>query len=152
MPNIAESLANAERNRMLFRAYWKKDTPYKTRKRQKSNAYHATHAAKIREGHIRRRAKLGLISVHDVIKMTGINWLFLQSMYKSGVISPPKRYRDWHCYTVEQVGCLAQGAIYATVDSETSPPFSQERFIEYLRQHWPQLEVSDGNCDNRNGS
>lgn len=137
MPNLVDTELSREKWRHRFRAYWSKESAYKKRKLEANRHYVNSSFARMHAIYVRKRDCLGLIPLFDVLKITGLSRIFLQTLRRAGVLPEAIRFRSWHCYTVEQVGCLTLAALYATIDAGYYSHISHERFAEYVKQHWP---------------
>lgn len=152
MPNALDIALARERWRSRFRAYWKKDTPYRQKKREANRAYGNASFARLYALYIRRRNRLGLIPLFDVLRMTGLSRTVMRGLARRAVIPGPIRYRGWHCYSVEQVACLTQAVLHATIDEGYSSFFSQEKCEEFIRNNWPDWEAVYGKGSNTYGN
>jgi hypothetical protein len=144
MPNQIDVLLRREKERKQFREYWKKDTKYKARKLQENRDYVNSSFDRMQQIYVRRRIKLGLIPMSDIINLTGIKLREILELRRAGVISQPIRLRAaWRCYSVEQVACLTLAKQKATIVRAFYTYIDKQIFHEYLKANWPEWEKPD---------
>ena len=140
MPNQIDVLLRREKERKQFREYWKKDTKYKKRKLQENRDYVNSSFDRMHKIYVRRRIKLGLIPVSEVLPLTGFRYRELLQLRRAGVIPLPVNFRNWSCYSVEQVACLTLAKQKATIVRVFYSYLDKQIFHEYLKANWPEWE------------